>query len=190
MSAGAGAAPAHRLTEYGICTALAGWLVITLVAQHPNLMFHRLSRIEPTGLAVPNWRFFAPNPATIDYHLFHRVLEADGTQSGWSQTIGDLPPRRWHHLLWDPDRRRSKAIFDICGHLLRRLHDDDVTKMPGYHKIRDLVSVSLAAGHEGPPPIGFQFMLVTHTGYDDEPEPVTLFTSGLEPWRVHELAAL
>lgn len=184
------AAPAPRFIEYAVCTALAGWLVGTLLGQHPNNSFRRVNRVDPTGILLPNWRFFAPNPSTTDYHLLHRVLEADGTHSEWSETLELSAARGWQHVLWYPDRRRGKAVFDICSVLVRHINDADVTRSSSYHKLRDFVSSAAAARHEGPPPLGFQFMLVTHTGFDEEPDPVRIFASALEPWRVHELAAL
>lgn len=189
MSTGTEAALVRRLTEYGVCTVLAGWLVTSVLNQHPDVfVFSRLRRLDPTATLLPNWRFFAPNPATKDYHLLHRLLKADGTPGEWSETI-KTPPRHWLQMFWFPDRRQGKGLYDICSVLVRHMNDRHVTKAAGYRKLRDLVSVHAAAGHEGPTPQGFQFLLLSHTGFDDEPEPVHLFASGLEPWKVHELAA-
>ena len=36
--------------------------------------------------------------------------------------------------------------------------------------------------HEGPDPQGFQFLVVSDCGHDEEPEPRYLFASRFEPW--------
>lgn len=40
----------------------AGWFVLTLLTQHPQRSFDRLRSLDPVGLTIPNWRFFAPEP--------------------------------------------------------------------------------------------------------------------------------
>lgn len=174
---------ARRLAEGGVAAALTTWLVSTALSQHPNRSFDRLRKFDRTGVAIPNWRFFAPEPATHDFRVLHRYLRADGSQTDWFES-NVISPRIWRQSFWFPDRRRDKAMFDVCneiiGHL--RIPGLDITGTPGYRILRDFVSTRLAAAHEGPEPRGFQFLVVSDCGHDDEDEPSYLFASRFEPW--------
>ena len=49
-----------RLPARSVEWGLAGALLVTAAAQHPNKMFDRVRRLDPIGILIPNWRFFAP----------------------------------------------------------------------------------------------------------------------------------
>ncbi|GAA3664297.1 hypothetical protein [Microbacterium marinilacus] len=73
---------------------------------------------DPTGLIVPDWRFFAPFPAEHEYHLLYRDELADGTTTPW-QEVNFGQHRRLIHLVWAPHRRMEKGLFDATSELLR-----------------------------------------------------------------------
>jgi hypothetical protein len=165
---------------------LSGWLVTTIASQHPHRAFDRFRDFDPIGLLVPNWRFFAPEPAMHDFHLLHRVLEPDGEATSWEETIR-IPARVWRHAAWHPERRRDKAMFDVCNELVTLLAVPslDVTATAAYRLLRDHVEVVVRAQRHGRPlPQGFQFLIVRHTGHDDAPEPDYLLASAFEPLRM------
>ena len=159
------------------------WLLATAACQHPQRAFDRFRDYDPTGLFVPNWRFFAPEPAQHDFHVLHRVLTADGRQTPWSETTR-ISPRAWGHAAWFPDRRRDKAMFDICNELITLMSVPGV-ELPAtapFHLLRDLVRLKVEEEHrDGPPPQGFQFLIARHTGHDEEPEPDYLLASPFIP---------
>jgi hypothetical protein len=175
---------ARRVAEAGTALALAGWVVATAVSQHPNRAFDRLRRFDRTGVAIPNWRFFAPEPATHDFRVLHRYLCADGTQTEWQES-NVISQRAWRQSFWFPDRRRDKAMSDICNEIIGHLRTpgQDLTVTPAYRILRDFVAARLAATHTGPDPQGFQFLVVSDCGYDDETEPDYLFASRFEKWQ-------
>lgn len=162
-----------------LAVGLGSWLVATAASQHPHRAFDGLRRRDPIGLGLPNWRFFAPEPAQHDYHVLHRVLHADGTQSPWVETT-TIAMRRWSHVVFFADRRREKGLFDVAGELLTLMADPriELTRTVPYELLRNAVEVRVRADHrDGPVPRGFQFLLARHTGHDEAPEPDYLIAS-------------
>jgi hypothetical protein len=165
-----------------VAGTLTAWVVATGLSQHPSRAFDRYRRYDPSGVLLPNWRFFAPEPAVHDFRLLHRHLGADGTVSPWRETT-TLHRRLARQMFWFPDRRRDKAVSDICNEIITQLTgtDVDVSKLPAYRLLRDLVS-GIVAAELTEPPQGFQFLVARHGGYDESIEPDYLFASPFEPW--------
>jgi hypothetical protein len=162
---------------------LGAWFLATAASQHPHRVFDRVRDYDPTGLLVPNWRFFAPEPAQHDFHLLYRVLSTDGEQSPWREAL-QIAARRWLHAVWYPDRRRDKAMFDVCTELLRSMAAParDVTLAPAYQLLADFVESSIRAQHgDRAMPQGFQFLVARHSGHDAEHDPDYIMTSPFIP---------
>lgn len=160
----------------------AGWAA-TAASQHPLRVFDRFRDYDPLGLLLPNWRFFAPEPAQHDFHILHRVLTADGEQTQWSET-SRIAVRTWEQAVWFPDHREEKAVFDICTELLLAMGPAgrDVSHTPAYRLLRDFVEQAVCAQYAGCPlPQGFQFIIARHTGHDEEPEPDYVLASPFVP---------
>jgi hypothetical protein len=160
-------------------TGLATWFAITVLSQHPDRSFDKLRRYDPTGTLIPNWRFFAPEPGQSDNHVMHRVLTTDGRQTSWKLTL-PFSGRAWKDFFWFPDRRLSKAIFDVSNELtvLIARGGKHLTRAPSYQLLRNFVARAVRAEYSGhPPPRGFQFAIVRYTGYDDDHEPEYLLVS-------------
>ena len=74
-----------RRTSGGVALSVAielvlcGWWVVTLLSQHAQRTFDRLRPLDRIGLVIPNWRFFAPEPAVHDFHLLYRIRDLDET---------------------------------------------------------------------------------------------------------------
>ena len=64
--------------------------------------------------ALPNWKFFAPNPAVKDYHLLFRQRLSNSTLTTWSEAQSNST-RRFVPLFWNPKRRQEKALFDLIS---------------------------------------------------------------------------
>ncbi len=166
-----------------VTAGLGAWLVATAASQHPHRAFDRFRDYDPTGLFVPNWRFFAPEPAQHDFHLLHRVLTADGDETPWCETK-QISPRAWRHAAWFPDRRRDKAMFDVCNELitLMAIPSLDLTATSPFQLLRDFVELEVrreCAEHETAK--GFQFLIARHTGHDADHEPDYLLASPFIP---------
>ncbi|GAA2077646.1 hypothetical protein GCM10009801_33880 [Streptomyces albiaxialis] len=167
-------------------TALAAWFTVTALSQHPDRTnFDRIRHLDWIGLGIPDWRFFAPNPAQQDYRLFHRSLDADGNETAWREAM-PMAPRRWTQALWFPSRRQDKGFFDLMSQTVTLMNEPRA-------KVADTVPYRLLAGHvehelraerrhSGRPlPRGFQFLVAQDGGYDDEETPSYLFTSAFIP---------
>lgn len=164
------------------CLGFGAWLVISVLSQHPQRIFDRLRRHDPTGSLIPDWRFFAPEPAQHDFALLRRTLEEDGTETPWENVI-DIQPRLWWHGFWFPERRRDKALHDLCDQVTRHMSllGDDETKVPAYALMRGVVERHVRASIKGDrKPRGFQFVIARSSGYDDAEEPEYIYLSRFE----------
>ena len=166
-----------------LSAALGGWVLATAASQHPHRMFDGLRRFDITGLLLPNWRFFAPEPAQHDFHVLHRVLTADGETTPWEETT-PITPRAWAQVLFFADRRQEKGMFDVANELVVTMSKPslDVKRTVAYELLRDRVEVKVLERHAtGPRPQGFQFLLARHTGHDESGEPEYLLSSPFVP---------
>lgn len=120
--------------EFGVVDRLvvaffALWAAATLRFHVPLADNLHLRRRDPFGL-IPDWRFFAPEPGKLDYHLLYRDRLADGTVSDWKEVKVDSP-RRWFGFVWNPFRRDRKGLFDIVGEIGRLARSDGPTAVKG-----------------------------------------------------------
>lgn len=172
---------ASKLPTVLLSAAVGSWVLATAASQHPHRLFDGLRRFDVTGLILPNWRFFAPEPAKHDFHLLHRVLTADGEQTGWEETT-PIAPRRWSQALFFADRRQEKSMFDVANELvtvMAKAHVD-VTKTVAFELLRNRVELRVVEAYQAAGkarPRGFQFLLARHTGHDESEEPDYLLSS-------------
>lgn len=151
-----------------VVVALAVWVLATATGQHPNQNFDRVRGLDRASVLLPNWRFFAPVPANKDVVLLHRVRR-DGRIGEWQHTHL-APARRFRHVLWFPERRVDKGIFDVVGRFLRTVEQVGVgfEDSPDYQMlagfVRRRVLLDGADGVEA-----FQFAIARESGYADEP---------------------
>lgn len=170
----------------GVEAVFAGWFVLTLLTQHPQRSLDRLRKLDPVGLTIPNWRFFAPEPATQDFHLMYRTRGADGDVSPWAEA-SSIVRRRLVHAIWFPGRRREKAFFDVGIDLiaLNSLEVEQMRHASSYrlvaNYIRHVVDRRERTGELDPGCDAFQFMVVLYSGYDETGDPEYRFVSGLVP---------
>lgn len=157
------------------------WTVLILLGQHRR--FHLLHSYDSTGVWLPNWCFFAPHPARHDFRLMYRTVDIRGDLSEWefdSAVVERCP----HHMLWFPERREAKALFDVCQEfltILGRPRESDERTTPVYRLLCSRVERRVRRTTD---PIGtqaFQFALVRSAGYEDEDGgPEHLYTSRLQ----------
>lgn len=173
-----------RIVTGVLAAGLATWSWTIVWSNHPSRLFERFRGLDPWGVLIPNWRFFAPMPSTQDVHLLHRVQRADGSHSDWEET-STLQERRWWHTVVYVRRRQGKALFDIVTvllHVVGRLGVEAIETTPSYRLLENLVAHTVRArAGAGAPPRGFQFAIVRHAGYDEDEEPDYLIVSRLVP---------
>ncbi|MEI5526046.1 DUF5819 family protein [Streptomyces brasiliscabiei] len=164
----------------------AALLLLTLAGQHPHHEFNRV-RSRDIFSMLPNWRFFAPNPAMFDYHFLYRAVNADGSTSDWSDISG-IEDRKPSHLVWFPTRRADKSVFDACQEILQLLDQgfSASVRTPAYRLVTEHVRARVGAqGEASDEARGFQFALASATGYDTRHRPQLLFVSPFVPLDPH-----
>jgi hypothetical protein len=168
-----------RIPTVLLSSAVGTWFLATVASQHPHRLFDGLRSYDSTGLMLPNWRFFAPEPATHDFHLMHRVLTADGEQTPWEET-SPIEPRRWSQVLFFAERRQEKSMFDVANELVNSMSKPqlDVRKSVAYHVLRNRVELKVREEYaEAEPPRGFQFLIARYTGHEESEKPEYLISS-------------
>ncbi len=165
-----------------VSAGLAAWLWATIISNNPaSKGFDRLRRRLPMAtIVVPNWRFFAPNPAQHDNHLVYRLQLADGEFTDW-RLVDTQTRRRWWKVFVHPGRRRTKSIGDLITMLLGTMASYPMATIEAsgaYRLLRGFIHREI---HRRPEDDGehrgFQFAIVRYSGYDDEPDIEYVFVS-------------
>jgi hypothetical protein len=162
-----------RLVALGLTT----WLAASTVEQLRFPGVQRYRRWDVLGL-IPVWTFFAPNPATGDFYVVYRDELRSGTRTIWTETA--VPPGRRRLLasIWNPDRRATKALFDIASALavtVRDSADPDAVQLTLPY-LALLTFVCSQAAH-APEAVATQFMLLTDHGMNKPSDPAPVFLS-------------
>jgi hypothetical protein len=155
----------------------AGLLWATVASNGPHQGFDRLRNLDARNNVLPNWRFFAPNPAVHDTHVLYRTLGRDDAVSPWRVAL-EPSPRVWWNMVLHPGRRNEKAIFDVVDSIIHAILTaplEVVEKRTPFQLLRGFVARKVRAED----PKGFQIAIVRHTGYDDEGETEYLMVSKL-----------
>lgn len=166
----------------GARIACGALLVATVATQHPNPLFNRL-QLKDHFSVLPNWKFFAPNPAMHDYHYAIRTLSESGETSEWT-SLEMIATRTPTHAFWFATRRAEKAIFDICSEVLRGLDKghDHLRSMPAFRILTAFLRDKIRTGlGDDPNPKGFQLALLRAAGYETSEKPEILFVSPYVP---------
>ncbi|WP_315072494.1 hypothetical protein [uncultured Microbacterium sp.] len=150
-------------------------LALTALSQLPGHSFDRIRRQDLFGL-IPNWKFFAPIPATDDYEVFHRIRSDGDDWQDWTRTSPPAP-RRLVHLVWFPGRRADKGIFDHASELAQLAITASAAELvlsPSYLVVtaavqRRILSLDGVAAH--------QFAVIKHAGADESIAPEVILLS-------------
>lgn len=163
-----------------LAAGLALWVIATVIGQHPNRRFDRVRQVDTAALLIPNWRFFAPVPASMDFELLHR-FRVDGEVSEWGRTK-ETAARRLAHMAWFPGRRIDKGLFDVIGRFLvaAEQQPDGYEAGADYRALLAFVRRTVAAETSGRAD-AVQFAIVRTGGHDDDVPVEELFASRREP---------
>ena len=102
---------------------LGTWLLVSIVAH----ALPRRTRLRRFWFAwgVPEWRFFAPDPATFDYRLIFRVLDHPHDVRTFS-----FEERNGFYWLWNPGAREQKILRDLADSIQMASSDADSDVIP------------------------------------------------------------
>lgn len=162
--------------RWGLYATLASWYAFSLCQQadrpHPIAR-----RIDPTAMAIPNWRFFAPTPARHDFNVLHREKLADGSLTPWhEQEIS--ADRTLLQMIWHPGRRMEKALFDVATELLKATENvAQVERIPLSVPYLALLNFVTNQVNHHPASVQVQFLIAQSAGHEADIEPRMLFLS-------------
>jgi hypothetical protein len=127
-----------------------------------------LRAVNVCGL-IPTWTFFAPNPGMTDYHLLYRDRLADGSFDNWRQVELKGPENGVRLALWNPTKRKHKALSDTVNALIglskHRVGDALMVTVPYVLVLNFVTSRPHSLGTTAT-----QFMVMEHSGFAHEPE--------------------
>lgn len=163
-------------SRWGLYGLLASWYGLTLFQQldKPHWIGRRL---DPTGMAIPNWRFFAPTPARHDYNVLYRDKRVDGQLTRWREE-NLARDRTIAQMFWHPNRRMEKALFDVASDLFSAsgqvVSTERIQLTVPYLALLNFVTNQVP--HESDA-THVQFLIAQSAGHEEEVEPRMLFLS-------------
>lgn len=95
---------------------LAVWAALSVLAQFPRFQRIRNNRLH-LGL-LPNWYLFTTPLLQSDLILEARPHGTAGPEAAWS-ALPVAPPKPWHTLLWNPNRRVQYAMLGMVERLVQ-----------------------------------------------------------------------
>lgn len=164
---------ASRWSLYGL---LASWFGLSLY-QQAGAPHWLQTKLDPIGITIPNWRFFAPLPGRHDYNVLYRDRLPDGSVTTWREEQISVP-RKMLQMVWHPRRRMEKALSDVASQLFAmvdQVEDKTVVQllMP-YLALLNFVTNQVP--HHGDA-VDVQFMIAQSATYDPTVEPSMIFLS-------------
>ncbi len=156
-----------------VVALFGSWLLLTILCQVPGRASSYLRTWDFLGL-IPEWNFFAPHPNTGDYHLLYRDRLLDGSFTEWTE-LRQSESYRWWHAVWNPARRRKKALFDLTAALAREIREAPDTLQVSMAYLSLLQHVSSLGRPEAV--VGTQFMIMRSHGMISTQEPDVMMVS-------------
>jgi len=157
-----------------VATLLGLWMLFSIAVLHPRWRLY--IRAWDIFAVVPEWKFFAPNPAQGDFHLLYRDHLSEGTVTPWTEIhIGAT--RSWCCVLWNPRRRQTKALFDAVSHLNATAQAAPQTVVGSLPYLTLLLYISSMPRLINP--AFTQFLVVHSFGIFSDTEPAIVFLSEL-----------
>lgn len=153
---------------------LGGWLLLSVLVLVPRLTLP-IRLLDPLSV-IPEWKFFAPNPAQGDYCLLYRDQFPDGSLTPWTEVVQSAG-RRWWSMLWNPGKRANKALFDAVVELGRqaRAQAEGLEASFAYLTLLNYVSVLPRMSHARVT----QFLILYSHASRHDSQPEMVFLSGL-----------
>jgi hypothetical protein len=144
------------------------WGAATIANQFRSWCPAWLTAIDVCGL-IPTWTFFAPTPGMTDYYLLYRDRLADGSFDNWRQVELKGSENGWRLALWNPTKRRQKALSDTVNALIAlsrgRASDALIVTVPYVLVLNLITSRPHSLGTTAT-----QFMVLEHSGFSHEPD--------------------
>lgn len=172
---------------YAVRAALAAvlgtWFVMSFLSQDPTRKWDVVRRkFDPSGMYVPDFRFFAPNPGVNDYHVLVRDELPDGSYTNWKE-IGGPNVRTLPQAVWFAGRRVEKVVLDSVSGILEYTNDKE-RDVEGIQVSIPYLTILNYVTHHAPhhqDAKRTQFLIAASDGYYEEEEPNMVFLSNAHP---------
>lgn len=168
----------------GLIFALLGlWFTASAVKQEPTRRTEWHRRLDPGGLLLPEWRFFAPHPGTHDNNVLYRDEMEDSELTPWRE-ITSAVPRKLLHIFWFPEHRADKVIFDLAAEVSNTILDGKLESPEDIQLSLPYLFLLNHVTHNHPHEaraVRTQFLIARSAGWDESEEPLMIFYSNLHP---------
>jgi hypothetical protein len=165
------------------------WLVLTVVFQfmRPSPRWIKHHRLIPKHV-IPKWTFFAPSPGSVDYRIVFQDYRTEDEPVGSVREIPLHVRRSVIHAIWNPDKRRRKAFFDIAQQMQQmqemqqyplRSAGLGVQMTTPYLAILNVVMEATASSIDAK---YRRFLIVYTSGFDGDVIPRPVFASNFHPF--------
>jgi hypothetical protein len=182
-----------------IAAVFETWLGLTIVFQfmRPSPRWIKHHKLIPKHV-IPKWTFFAPSPGSVDYRIVFQDYRAEEEPVGNIREIPLHVQRSILHAIWNPDKRRRKAFFDIAQQLqqLQQMQPLQQDRIRGIGLGIQMTTPYLAILNVimEPKPTSSEaryrrFLIVFTTGFDGATVPQPVFASNFHPFRTEALAS-
>jgi hypothetical protein len=163
-----------KVLDVALPALFASWFISTVLCQHPDRGYDKVRKLDKTGsgIGIPNWRFFAPEPAVEDQHFLYRLANEDKTEHSEWRSCFTIAPRKAIHAIWFPGRRVEKAVFDVASTLLNNKNNNSPLNEKARVAAHDLMVDAVRRRLTPEPGFPyFQIMLIRYSGYDHSEPP-------------------
>lgn len=117
------------IASTGIVLLLGLWFVATIMNSFEPTKDPLTAVLGDFSTLVPGWRFFAPLPGQVDYSLYYRDKQVDGSTTPWRRVERfTSTERKWHHFVWNPSIYANKALFDIVENLASDIYEENLSE--------------------------------------------------------------
>jgi len=144
------------------------WGAATIANQFHSWCPIWLRAVDIFGL-IPVWTFFAPNPGMTDYYLLYRDRLPDDSFDNWRKVDLKKSENGFRLALWNPTKRKHKALSDIVSSLVRLANNREsetlIVSVPYILILNFITSHPHSLGANST-----QFMILEHGGFSGEPE--------------------
>ena len=168
-----------------IYSALATWGVVSVWRNaFPESRFLN-SKLDPFAMWIPNYRFFAPEPMTLDGCFLVRDRMADGQVGPWREVVTSDRRRAYHTVFSGPRRRLDKGLVDLSKDLLKASRaaksSERLSRFGAYNLLLNLATNGVEHEREA---VATQFAFGRSARYEPDVEPMVEFFSEFHdlPW--------
>jgi hypothetical protein len=168
-------------------SALFGiWLGLTVLFQFvkPSPRWMRHHNLFPKHV-IPKWTFFAPSPGTVDYRVVFQDYRTEDEPIGGVREIPLHVNRSLLHAIWNHEKRRRKAVFDMTQ-LLQQMQGTPLERpslgIQATTPYLALLNMVMSAESRVLDARYRRFLLVYTRGFDGDVNPLPVFVSSFHPF--------